>query len=79
MSLPIPDFDGITETLASIKDDDFLIRRKIKAALIDAWNARGQADAQMIDGSLTSMMGVNAGGPYVKNLQRAIATLDATA
>lgn len=36
------------------------------------WNARGAADVATIERELSSMMGVTAAGPYVKNLDRAI-------
>jgi len=40
------------------------------------WNARGAADLVKVEAELTAMMGGNASGPYVKNLERAIRKLD---
>jgi len=40
------------------------------------WNARGAADIAKLEDSLTSLMGATASGPYVKNLDRALRTLD---
>lgn len=48
----------------------------IRAALEAAWNSRGTADASAIDAALSSMMGIMAAGPYVKNLTRTIHQLD---
>lgn len=48
------------------------------ALLMEIWNARGAADAVIVDGALSSQMGGITAGPYVKNLQRAISSLDAS-
>lgn len=40
------------------------------------WNARGAADIAKIESELTSQMGASASGPYLKNLDRALRTLD---
>jgi hypothetical protein len=40
------------------------------------WNARGAADLIKVDVELSAMMGGTAAGPYVKNLDLAIRTLD---
>jgi len=48
----------------------------IATALRNAWNARGAADAALIDQSLSTQMGAIAAGPYVKNLTRELKGLD---
>jgi hypothetical protein len=40
------------------------------------WNARGAVDIAKIDSELIQMMGPNRSGPYIKNLDRALRTLD---
>ena len=40
------------------------------------WNARGAADIVKLEAELSSLMGVTASGPYVKNLDRALRSLD---
>jgi hypothetical protein len=45
-------------------------------ALRLVWNARGAADIAKLDVELSQVMGVSAAGPYVKNLDRALRTLD---
>lgn len=40
------------------------------------WNARGAADVTKLEAELSSLMGVTAAGPYVKNLDRALRSLD---
>jgi hypothetical protein len=40
------------------------------------WNARGGADRAKLEGELSSQMGATAAGPYVKNLDRALRSLD---
>lgn len=44
--------------------------------LRQVWNARGAADRALLDGELSSQMGSTAAGPYVKNLDRALRSLD---
>jgi hypothetical protein len=41
-----------------------------------SWNARGAADIVKVESELSTMMGSTAAGPYVKNLDRALRTLD---
>jgi hypothetical protein len=48
----------------------------IATALRRMWNARGASDIAKIEAELSSMMGATAAGPYVKNLDRALRTLD---
>ncbi len=40
------------------------------------WNARGAADIAKLEATLMSAMGANASGPYIRNLDRALRTLD---
>jgi hypothetical protein len=70
-----PDFDQIAQDLL-LKCDDEAGRRHVAAQLRQVWNARGAADLQQIDVSLTSQMGATASGPYVRNLEREIRKLD---
>jgi hypothetical protein len=44
--------------------------------LRQVWNARGAADLAKIEIDLSTMMGTTAAGPYLKNLDRALKTLD---
>jgi len=48
----------------------------IAEALRQVWNARGAADLVAVDVSLTSQMGATASGRYVRNLDRALRSLD---
>lgn len=50
--------------------------KEIEEALRQIWNARGAADLVKLEAELSSMMGVTAAGPYVKNLDRALRMLD---
>jgi len=49
---------------------------EIEETLRLVWNARGAADIAKIESELASQMGSTASGPYVKNLDRALRTLD---
>lgn len=87
-----PDFDQIARQLAvshtdrpNIKGVDELVlmvaemtalAHSIAEQLRLVWNARGAADIVKIEADLSSMMGVTASGPYVKNLDRALRSLD---
>lgn len=66
-----PDFDAIARRIVELTDLS-LIRQQL--ALI--WNARGAADAAKIETELSMMMGTHMAGPYVKNLDRALRSLD---
>lgn len=44
--------------------------------LRQVWNARGAADRATVDHDLSTQMGATAAGPYVKNLDRALRSLD---
>lgn len=52
------------------------VSQAYELAYTDEWNARGAADLSKIEAELSSMMGSTAAGPYVKNLDRALRTLD---
>lgn len=77
-----PDFQKIAERLTeegaihSDEDSRLDLRGQIAEQLRLVWNARGAADLAKIDHELTSMMGGQAAGPYVKNLDRALRGLD---
>ena len=74
-----PDFDQIARRLSGVWGDSGT-RETMHAAIAEqlrqAWNARGAADLVKLDAELTSMMGGTASGPYVKNLDRALRSLD---
>ena len=81
MNPQIPDFDRMDRVPVGIsrpqlKSQTPFVEQRVAKVLIDIWNARGQADRQMIDGSLRSQMGGVVAGLCVNNLQRAIASLD---
>ena len=40
------------------------------------WNARGAADLTKLETELMAVMGAKSSGPYVKNLGRALRSLD---
>lgn len=66
-----PDFDQIASRI--FHDHGQL---SIATALREMWNARGAADRTKLEAELSSMMGAKASGPYVKNLERALRSLD---
>jgi hypothetical protein len=70
-----PDFDQIAERLArdvgAIYEPSAIVEQ-----LRLVWNARGAADIVKLDVELSTMMGSQAAGPYVKNLDRALRSLD---
>jgi hypothetical protein len=55
----------------------------LAAAIVEqlrlVWNARGAADIVKLEAELAAQMGVTASGPYVKNLDRALRSLDRSA
>lgn len=77
-----PDFDHVARLLVHELDqicanlDAREAVRLMREQLRLVWNARGAADLVKVDAELTAMMGSTAGGPYVKNLDRALRTLD---
>jgi hypothetical protein len=80
-----PDFERIALTIeeAQPRDGDFAGLEdvaRLHATIVEqlrlVWNARGAADIARLDGALSQMMGSTASGPYVKNLDRALRTLD---
>jgi hypothetical protein len=75
----MPDFDAIARAIVSYVLGKGPGDRSLNVTadhLCEVWNARGSADAKIIEASLSSQMGVTASGPYAKNLQRAIGQLD---
>jgi DNA-binding phage protein len=69
-----PDFDQIVrhvEMLNAVLNDEDHTDAMVEA-LRQVWNARGAADVAIVEAELSSMMGVTAAGPYVKNLDRAL-------
>ena len=76
----ILDFDKIaTHLLTEVLDPRVDLPAKIRATkeqLRQVWNARGAADLAKIEADLSAMMGATMAGPYVKNLDRALRTLD---
>jgi hypothetical protein len=66
-----PDFDAMARRLVEMTD-----LRLIRGQLMLIWNARGAADIAKLETELTTMMGATASGPYVKNLDRALRSLD---
>lgn len=76
-----PDFEQIGKELRKYFTDDGEAREARQNEMLDqvlrqVWNARGAADAVKLEAELSGMMGVTMAGPYVKNLDRAIRTLD---
>jgi hypothetical protein len=78
-----PDFDAIAR--ASITrwgfDEEEPLQRSLMIEdfaeqLRQVWNARGAVDIATVEAELSTMMGWTAAGPYVKNLDRALRTLD---
>ena len=65
-----PDFDAIAQQLVPPQFVWLVVD-----GLLRMWNARGAADAAAIEAELTSLMGTTA-LPYVKNLKRALRSLD---
>jgi hypothetical protein len=79
----LPDFDAMVNEIIDSFDPGeppprWLQRKQIlvREYLLKVWNARGAADAKVIDASLTSQMGVTAATPYVNSLTRALQQLD---
>jgi len=66
-----PDFEQIAERIVPPSYVGLVAEQ-----LRQVWNARGVADITKLESELSSMMGVTASGPYVKNLDRALRTLD---
>jgi hypothetical protein len=66
-----PDFDEIAQNMADL-DAWGPIAEKLR----QVWNARGAADIVKVESELSTMMGSTAAGPYCKNLDRALRTLD---
>lgn len=84
-----PDFNQIArrvvDTLLENVGYDFLRPDGQSKALAQAgvaeqlrliWNARGAADLVKLEAELSTLMGATASGPYTKNLDRALRSLD---
>jgi hypothetical protein len=79
-----PDFKKLAHEIAaqilSHRDDQHVvvvaIAEDLEEQLRQVWNARGAADLAKIESELTSQMGATASGPYLKNLDRALRSLD---
>lgn len=79
-----PDFDQIARSMiTTIATDDEPRRHLINGLIADiaeqlrlVWNKRGAADIAKLDNDLSILMGPTAAGPYVKNLDRALRSLD---
>ncbi len=79
-----PDFDQIARQFAqdamswedgmSSEAEDLA---ELAEQLRQVWNARGAADRAKVEHELSTMMGSNMAGPYLKNLDRALRRLDA--
>ena len=54
------------------------VKQSIAEQLRQVWNARGAADLEQVDTTLSTLMGHAASGPYVQHLERALRTLDRT-
>jgi hypothetical protein len=50
--------------------------RAVADELRQVWNARGAADLTKLETELMAVMGAKSSGPYVKNLERALRSLD---
>jgi hypothetical protein len=57
-------------------DDHNRLFDTIITALKMTWNTRGAADLVKLEAELSTMRGVAASGPYVKDLDRALRSLD---
>ena len=68
----IPDFDVLARSIGSRRTD-----QAIKDALLSVWNARGRADVTALERAATTQSGQPPSGRFIKNLQQAIANLDA--
>lgn len=75
MSEP-PDFDRIALDLCLAGDRDGPGSTEIAEQLRLVWNARGAADLVKVEAELSTLMGATASGPYTKNLDRALRSLD---
>jgi ApbE superfamily uncharacterized protein (UPF0280 family) len=70
-----PDFEqAARNVLIASADGD--VADAIATELRRTWNARGASDIATVERELSSMMGATAGGPYIKNLDRALRKLD---
>lgn len=70
-----PDFESIARAMLEASDGEPGASR-IAEQLRLVWNTRGAADIALLDQTLGTLMGIQAAGPYVKNLDRALRALD---
>ena len=83
---PTPDFDQLARRVVDETgvgrldewdaDDPDRVVRAIAEQLRLVWNARGAADLAKIETELSTLMGGMMAGPYVKNLDRVLRSLD---
>lgn len=78
-----PDFNAKADTLLDAEhlpmfhpDNRDLLKAYLVSLQREMWNTRGAADIALIDQTLGTLMGIQAAGPYVKNLDRALRALD---
>jgi hypothetical protein len=73
-----PDFETIAQRLANAAgvSGHGSVTSEIEMALRNVWNARGAADIARLETKLSLLMGPMTAGPYLKNLDRALRTLD---
>lgn len=71
-----PDFEQIADRLVVSAAPFSPHRAAVVEQLRLIWNARGASDIAKVEAELSSMMGATKAGPYIKNLDRALRTLD---
>ena len=64
-------FDAVARRIVELTD-----LALVREQLAVVWNARGAADTAAIEQALSTTMGTTAAGPYLKNLDRVLRTLD---
>jgi hypothetical protein len=65
--------DGVS---TAARDPQAVLQAGIAEQLRAIWNARGAADLAKIKTELTATKGATAGGPVIKNLERALRKLN---
>jgi aspartate aminotransferase-like enzyme len=81
VAVETPNFEQVAARLLRLTIDNFDPRwnatmRECTEQLRQVWNARGAADIAKLDAELSMLIGATMAGPYVKNLDRALRTLD---
>jgi hypothetical protein len=76
-----PDFETMAERIAPPPSTiEPGLRRTLVGMIVEhltiVWNARGAADLAKVEHVLSSLMGATASGPYTKNLDRELRSLD---